>query len=79
MRTLVEMSCGGLEWARLSPTATETVLVRGHRFSCNVCEDTESSVTWMMDLGRSSLDGRDSSKWDAYLGRIAWSLYSGSH
>jgi hypothetical protein len=33
----------------------------------------------MMDLGRSSLDGRNSGKWDAYLGKIAWFLYSGSH
>jgi hypothetical protein len=56
-----------------------TVLERGHRFSCNVCEDTKSFVTWMMDLGKSSLDGRDLGKWDACLGRIAWLLYSGSH
>jgi hypothetical protein len=39
----------------------------------------KSFVTWMMDLGRISLDGHDSGKWDACLGRIAWFLYSGSH
>jgi hypothetical protein len=36
-------------------------------------------VTWMMDLSRSSLDGRNLGKWDACLGRIVWFLYSGSH
>jgi hypothetical protein len=36
-------------------------------------------VTWIMDLGRSSLDDRDLGKQDAYLGSIAWFLYSGSH
>jgi hypothetical protein len=80
MRTLAEMSCGGLEWTRLSvQPQLGTVSERGHRFSCSVCIDTESFVTWMMDLGRSSLDGRDLGKWDACLGRIAWFLYSGSH
>jgi hypothetical protein len=33
----------------------------------------------MMDLGRSLLDGRDLGKRDAFLGRIAWFLYYGSH
>jgi hypothetical protein len=47
--------------------------------SVATCVDTKSFVTWMMDLGRSSLDGRDLGKWDAYLGRIALFLYSGSH
>jgi hypothetical protein len=44
-----------------------------------MCQDTESFATWMMDLGRNSLDGRDLGKWDACLGMITWFLYSGSH
>jgi hypothetical protein len=52
MRTLAEMSCGGLEWTRLSvQPQLGTVSERGHRFSCSMCVDTKSFVTWMMDLG----------------------------
>jgi hypothetical protein len=80
MRTLAEMSCRGLEWTRLSvQPQLGTVSERGHKVQLQrVCRH-ESFVTWMMDLGRSSLDGRDLGKWDACLGRIAWFLYSGSH
>jgi hypothetical protein len=80
MRTLAEMSCGDLEWTRLSvQLQLGTGSKRGHRFSCNICKDTESSMTWMIDLGKISLDGHDLGKRDACLGRIAWFLYSGSH
>jgi hypothetical protein len=35
------------------------------------CVDTKSFlVTWMMDLGRSSLDGHDLGKQDAFLGGL---------
>jgi len=80
MRTLAEMNCGGLEWTRLSvQLQLEITSERGHKFSFNVCIDIESFVTWMMDLGISSLDGRDLGGRDAFLGRIAWFLYIGSH
>jgi hypothetical protein len=78
MRTLAEMSCGGLEWTRLSvQPQLGTVSERGHKFSCSVCVDTESFVTWMMDLGRSSLDGRDLGKqgclpWEDCMVLIQW-------
>jgi hypothetical protein len=44
------------------PSAARDYLERGNNFSCSVCMDTESLITWMMDLGRSSLDGRDLGK-----------------
>jgi hypothetical protein len=46
MRTLAKISCGGLEWTRLSvQQQLETISERGHRFSCGVCIDMESFVT----------------------------------
>jgi hypothetical protein len=35
-------------------------------------------VTWMMDLGRSSLDGRDLGKQDAFLGGLHGSYIVGT-
>jgi hypothetical protein len=38
--------------------------------SCNMCRHGEFLVTWMMDLGRISLDGCDLGKQDAFLGGL---------
>jgi hypothetical protein len=68
MRTLAEISCESLEWTRPSVhPQLGTVLERGHRFSCSMCVEIERFVTWVMDLGRSSLDCRDLVKQDACL------------
>jgi hypothetical protein len=48
-------------------------------FSCSVCINTKSFlVTWMMDLGRSSLDGRDLGKKDVCHGRLHGSYTMGT-
>jgi hypothetical protein len=79
MRTLAEMSCGGLEWTRLSVhPQLGTVSERGHRISCSVCRHRDFLVTWMMDLGRSSLDGHDLGKQDACLGGLHGSYTVGT-
>jgi hypothetical protein len=79
MRTLAEMSCGGLEWTRLSvQPQLGTVSVRRHKFSCGMCIDTESFVNWMMDFSWSSLDSCDLGKWDACLGGLHGSYTVGA-
>jgi hypothetical protein len=51
---------------------------RGHKFSCSMCVDKESLVTWMMDLGESSLDCHDLDKQDACLGGLQGSYTVGT-
>jgi hypothetical protein len=51
---------------------------RGHRFSCNMCIDMKSLVTWMMELGRISLDDCELGKKDAFLGGLHGSYTVGA-
>jgi hypothetical protein len=43
-----------------------------------VCRHKEFLVTWMMDLGRSSLDGHDLGKHDILLGGLHGSYIVGT-
>jgi hypothetical protein len=79
MKTLAEMSCGGLELTRLSvQPQLEIVSERRHRFNYRVCVDTENFVTWMMYLDKSSLDDHALGKQDAFLGGLHGSYAVGA-
>jgi len=77
MRTLAEMSCGGIGWNRLSVHLQLGVVQRrGHKITCIMC--TKSFVTWMMDLGRISLDDHELGKNDVCLGVLHGSYIVGA-